>query len=31
MSERWKVAPVPIMGTVGMILRAAYRAEKMAM
>ena len=30
MSERWNVAPVPIMGTVGMILRAAYSAEKIA-
>jgi len=31
MSDKWKVAPVPIMGTVGMILRAAYNAEKIAM
>ena len=30
MSDKWKVAPVPIMGTVGMILRAAYSAAKMA-
>ncbi len=28
MSERWKVAPVPIIGIVGMILRAVYNAEK---
>ena len=31
MSDKWNVAPVPIMGTVGIILRAAYNAEKIAM
>jgi hypothetical protein len=30
MSDKWKVAPVPIMGTVGMILSAAYSAAKIA-
>ena len=31
MSDKWNVAPVPIMGTVGMILKAAYNAEKITM
>ena len=30
MSDKWNVAPVPIIGTVGMILRAAYNPEKIA-
>jgi hypothetical protein len=31
MSDKWKVVPVPIIGTVGTSLNAAYNAEKIAM